>query len=483
MTLGEVDYGLIGVVGGLVGFMSFLNGLMASSVARFYAFSVGQAQTASDKNLALDECRRWFNAAVAIHMIVPIVSVLIGYPIGEWAVRNYLTIPPERIEACVWVFRITCMSCFVSMATVPYNAMYVAKQEIAELTIYGFASTTFNVGFLCYMVTHQADWFVRYAGWTAFLSVVPALLVTTRSFVKYHECRLVFSYMKDVKRICNLVTYAGYNLLYSISVMSSMQGMTILVNKMLGPASNATMAIGNSVCGHSMSLTGALRAAFSPAITTAMGANDLRRAENLAIRASIFMALSVAMVAVPLCLESRFIFKLWLHSPPRGLELLCVLLLLAHFVDHLTAGQVISVLALKEISKLQIFQAVVFFIPLAMAWQAFRHGCGVEGVGVGFVVLYIVNDVGKLYFAKRQCRQSVMRWLKLVLFPALGVVMLSLLCGLIPVCFFKESYLRLGLTVFCSVGSFMMTTWFGVLAQTDRELVRNKICDRLKFKE
>ena len=40
MALGEVDYGLVGVVGGLTGFISFLNGLMAESLVRFYAYSV-----------------------------------------------------------------------------------------------------------------------------------------------------------------------------------------------------------------------------------------------------------------------------------------------------------------------------------------------------------------------------------------------------------------------------------------------------------
>ena len=34
MALGEVDYGLIGVVGGLTAFIAFLNGIMASGVGQ-----------------------------------------------------------------------------------------------------------------------------------------------------------------------------------------------------------------------------------------------------------------------------------------------------------------------------------------------------------------------------------------------------------------------------------------------------------------
>ena len=39
-ALGQVDYGLMGVVGGLAAFISFLNSLMAAAVARLYAVNV-----------------------------------------------------------------------------------------------------------------------------------------------------------------------------------------------------------------------------------------------------------------------------------------------------------------------------------------------------------------------------------------------------------------------------------------------------------
>ena len=63
MALGEVDYGLMGVVGGLTAFISFLNGIMASGVGRFYALSVGEEQ--KDPVGGLEKCRVWFAAEYA----------------------------------------------------------------------------------------------------------------------------------------------------------------------------------------------------------------------------------------------------------------------------------------------------------------------------------------------------------------------------------------------------------------------------------
>ena len=86
-SLGEVDYGLIGLVGGLIAFVSFFNNLLSFSVMRFYAVSVGSAGARTDKDAGLEECRKWFSTAVMIHTAVPIALVIAGYPVGEWAVK------------------------------------------------------------------------------------------------------------------------------------------------------------------------------------------------------------------------------------------------------------------------------------------------------------------------------------------------------------------------------------------------------------
>lgn len=475
MTLGEVDYGLIGVVGGLVGFMSFFNGLMAASVARFYAFSVGQMQAAEDANRALDECRRWFNAAVAIHTVVPIVSLLIGYPIGEWAVRNYLTIPPERVDACVWVFRISCFSCLVSMMSVPYQAMYTAKQEIAELTIYDFMRTTFNFVFLCYMVTHPADWFVRYVGWTVFLSVAPTLVILVRSFYKYQECRFVFFYLLDMRRVRELIEYAGYRFLSSIAALSAYQGMIVLVNKMLGPSRNAAMTLSNNIQSHALSLMGALRVAMTPAIANATGAGDFKRVENLACRTSVYTSLSVAIFAIPLSIEIDEVLTLWLKQPPEGMATLTVLALVTAFFEEMTIGQCLSIVALKNIGKFQFFEALTFFMPFPIAWFIFNAGGGIAGAGIGFLALYLTDDIVKLYFVRKQCGHSLRRWAREVFFPVVFSAATATGVAFVPFVILPQSLFRVLTTALVSGAVLCFEIWFFVLQESERTKVIGQI--------
>jgi len=64
MALGEVDYGLMGVVGGLTAFIGFFFGILSGAVGRFYAFALGRASGANDPQQGLEECREWFSLEV-----------------------------------------------------------------------------------------------------------------------------------------------------------------------------------------------------------------------------------------------------------------------------------------------------------------------------------------------------------------------------------------------------------------------------------
>ena len=79
MALGEIDYGLYGLVGGLTAFISFFNNVLANANTRFYALSVGTLHVASNKHAALEECRRWFNTALSVHCVVPVVAMCVPF--------------------------------------------------------------------------------------------------------------------------------------------------------------------------------------------------------------------------------------------------------------------------------------------------------------------------------------------------------------------------------------------------------------------
>lgn len=475
MALGQSDYGLYGVVGGLTAFIAFFNGLMAGAVGRFYAFSVGQSKVAGTQGEGLEVCRQWFNTAVLIHTVVPLVLILIGYPVGMWAVESFLTIPPDRIGGCRWVFRFVCISCFVGMVNVPFQAMYTAKQYIAELTVYSFATTTLNVGFLYFMVTHPDDWLTKYALWTCLLSVVPQGLICLRALKVFPECRFNFGYLWDWERVKSVTVYAGCIGFGALGGILRGQGIAILINKYFGPMANAAMTIANTVSAHSDTLAGSMVGAFSPAITNARGANDLEKMRRMAYRTCKIGTLLTLLFALPLALELPEILRLWLKHPPEAAVGLCWSILAMIVVDKTAIGHWLAVNANGRVAKYQMVLGTTLILTLPLAWLFVALGWGIYAVGWAMVLTMMGCAWGRVWFARRLVGMSARYWLFHIFLPLVLLAAVSGAVGLVPQFFWEPSFWRVCLTTVVTEVMLLPMAWFLLLDREERDFLLRRL--------
>ena len=473
MSLGEVDYGLHGLVGGLTAFIGFLNGVLAAAVGRFYALSVGQSR--KDPSAGLEEARRWFSLALLIHTSVPAILLAIGWPIGEWAIRSFLTIPPDRVNACLWVFRFCCIGCFVGMVSVPFNAFYGAKQYIAELTIYGFITTSLNIGVLYYMVTHPREWLVPYAAWLLVLGLVPSLIITGRAMKIFPECRFSFAYCRDWKRFRQLFAYAFWQLFGSLSVLMRGQGIAILVNKYFGPSFNASLAIARNVNGKANELGASLLGAFGPAITNAWGEGNFDRARKLALNVCKFSVLASFVFALPLMIELPYAMRLWLKTPPEWVTPLCCAVMTQIMINRTTKGHLVLIQATGRIGLYESVAAGLCLTMLPVAWLLIELGLGPWGLCISFVVVTAAYAWVRPFFASRLAGLSVQHWLKRVLFPLAVLAAVTLGVGLLCRAVLHEGFFRLCVTVFFCEAVLLPLAWAILFDAEERIFIRRKI--------
>lgn len=479
MALGQSDYGLYGVVGGLTAFIAFFNGLMAGAVGRFYAFSVGQAKVAGIQGEGLEVCRQWFNTAVLIHTVVPLALIIIGYPVGMWAVESFLTIPPERVEACRWVFRFVCISCFVGMMNVPFQAMYTAKQYIAELTIYSFVTTTLNVCFLYFMVTHPGDWLAKYALWTCLLSIVPQLLICLRALKVFPECRFNGAYLWDWRRTKTLVSFAGWQFFGNFGYLIKAQGIAILVNKFFGPAYNATMGIANAVTAQTGTLTAAMNGAFTPAITTMAGASLHQRMLAMTYRACKFGTLACLLFALPLSLELDYLLRLWLKTPPPFLTEVTWLTLATLVVDETTRGVGVAVTAQGRIAKYYVLLGTMNVLTLPLGWVWLALGGSFIMVFEVILGIRIVAVCSSIWIARPLIGVSMWSWIRRIVVPLTVTSGVTLIVGEVPRSLMSEGICRVVVVCGLSGMMFLAMVWCIVLDEVERETVLSRL--RLGF--
>lgn len=483
MALGHADYGLIGLIGGMTGFVSFFNSILSSAVGRFYAVKVGEAKRAENNAAGVEECRKWFNTALSIHSVVPVMLVAMGYPVGAWLVRHFLTIPPDRIGSCITVWRFTCITCFIAMFNVPFKAMYTAKQEIAELTIYGFATTTLNALFLYYMISHPGFWLVRYASWTCFIGVTPQLIIAVRALFKYEECRFVGAYLWSRERYRQLMHFAVALLWARFSDVFSSQGQAILVNKYMGVTYNAAMTLGNTVAKHALTLSASLDGAFWPAITNKTGERDHEGVKKFCFMSMRISTVLVMIFAVPLSLEIHEVLRLWLVTPPNFTLEICLIMLARAVVDRMTLAYATAIYGYGNgVMKYCWCGGWAGISTVVVSWLFFALGFGMWSIIIGLTCSKMITVGVRLYWGRILLGFGFFYWVRTVLFPISLLMAVMMFGGLCIQLLMQESFLRIVVTTGVCEALLISGSWFMVLNRTEKAFVRQKIVVRFRWK-
>ena len=467
MALGQTDYGLYGLVGALSVLVAFFNLLLAGSVERFYAVAAGSGD--------LDERRRWFTIAFAVHAGLGVLVAAVGYPLGRVLITGFLEIPSDRVAACVDAFGFVALDAFVGFVTVPFVALFTARQKIAELTVFGLVQTLANLVVLGWMVTHPGAWLVAYAGAICAIRALPAIMLASIAGMKFDECRFVPAAVFDSARIGRFAAFTASRLSCLVGQVCSSQGLAVVVNKYLGVARNATLAVGNTVFNNSLMLSGAMTGAFMPAIMNLEGAGDRGKMRAYALRTCLFSTLSVLAFAVPLALEMDFVLDLWLETPPEGAVGLGLCFLVVVVLEKLTEGHWIAVAAIGDIRRSQLAEAAAYFGAFLVGWGLIAVGCDILAVGFAVILGKFAGDLVKLHYGRTIAGLSVRLWIRTVLVPSLLVAAAAVGGGLAPRLLLAPSVARALATGLAALAVAAPLAWRFALTASDRALVLSKL--------
>jgi O-antigen/teichoic acid export membrane protein len=453
-ALGQSDFGLFGVVGSLILLITFLSGGLSVGVSRFYAYSIGQGQNVSDLE-ALDDLKRWFNTAFLLHIVVPFVLIIIGWPIGEHAIRHWLTIPAERIDACVWVFRLSVVNGFVGVFSVPFVSMFRAHQLIFELALFGVLRSCAVFVVAWSMLRVSSDRLVTYAVCMMVVSVTIQLLQIFRACMKFDACRVKSSYLYDPVYWKKLFGFVGWKMFGMSCVALRGQGGPVLINLLFGPLVNAAYSVANQVSIQSTTLSSSMTQAFQPALISAEGKGDRQGALLMSIQVCKFGALLVLIFAIPLILEMQTLLDLWLVEPPAYSAQLCQWMLSMLVIDRMTSGPMLGINAYGKIAVYEFVQGGVLFLALPLIWVLYRAGFGPNSIGCALFATMVLYCLGRILFARRLLSYPVALWFKKVLLPVALLVCISASVGWLVVCTNDTSFVRL---VSTSAATFLVTS-------------------------
>ena len=478
-ALGNDDYGLYAVVGSLIVFLSFFNSILSISVARFYAYSLGHEENSQNQG-TMPQCvnedlRGWFNTALALHICVPLLLVIVGYPLGEYAVRHWINIPPVRIAACVWVFRIAVLSAFVNMASVPFQAMFTARQLIAELSAVSMVGTVLNFVAAFFLVYAPIDRLVFYALCMATITAGIPVILDVWAVCRFRECRLKFQDWFDFPRLKALLGFSGATTFGFGGYVFASQGNVLLTNHFFGAAVNSAYGIAGQLAVHTQSLARSLVDAMSPAITTLAGRGDVDGTIRLSYRSGKLGSFLLLMFAIPVALELPEVLQVWLKNPPEFVVPVCRVILCGLVVSQLTIGHQMAMNANGKIFKWQMVEGCALASAVLFACVFAKAGMGPIAAACGYLVALLLSAVGVVTFCRRTLGMAVGPWLKKVVFPIGVTAAVGLGCGSLVVVGLPPSLMRVALTTVVVLLVLGVLGWTRVLDDEEKLFIVRKL--------
>lgn len=304
--LGVDDYGIYQAVGGVVGFLSFINGALSTGSSRFLTYALGEGN--------VEKLRRTFSTTLNIHILIAILIVVVAETIGLWFLYNKMVIALDRLSAAVYTYHLSILTAVFTLTQVPYNATIVAHEK---MSIYAYMSI-FEVSaklLICYLLAiGDFDRLMMYA--TLLLGVQVGIMCFYRLYCTHHfeEARFSFSFDKKIFR--EIAGFSGWSMFANASIALNSQGVLILLNMFFAPAVVAARAISLQVNMAANQFVSNFRQAANPQIVKKYAAGDHEGSKHLLLESTKYSYYMMYLIALPVCLLAYPLLKLWLGVVP-----------------------------------------------------------------------------------------------------------------------------------------------------------------------
>lgn len=305
--LGVDDYGIYQAVGGVVGFLSFINGALSTGSSRFLTYALGEGN--------VEKLKRTFSTTLNIHILIAILIVIVAETVGLWFLYNKMIMAPDRLSAAVYTYHLSILTAVFTLTQVPYNATIVAHEK---MSIYAYMSI-FEVSaklLICYLLTIGGfDRLMMYA--TLLLGVQVGVMCFYRFYCTRHFEEARFSFSFDKKIFKEIAGFSGWSMFANASIALNSQGVLILLNMFFTPAVVAARAISLQVNMAANQFVSNFRQAANPQIVKKYAAGDYEGSKHLLLESTKYSYYMMYLIALPVCLLAYPLLKLWLGLVPN----------------------------------------------------------------------------------------------------------------------------------------------------------------------
>lgn len=466
-ALGVDDFGLYGVIGGVVGLFAFLKTSMGKATQRF--LNVEMVAEGGD-------LKKVFRTSMTIHFLIAIVILILAETIGLWFLNAKINIPEGREFAANFIYQTTVISICVSMIEIPFHADIIAHEKMTFFAIVSVVDAFLKLLIAFLILYDNNDRLISYGLLMMGISVINVVLYYIYCKRKFFE--ISFRPCFDRERFKSIFGFVGWTLLGQVAVIGCNHGNGILVNMFHSVAANAAMSVGNQVSHAVTNLSSNFQTAFNPQITKSYAEGNYDYLRSLVFTTSKISYCLLFVAMLPIACNIDFILDLWLDKVPDLSNIFCILFMANAIINALSAPLTYSITASGKIKWFQIVTAIVYLSDLVILYFLFSMGLPPPTALWVKVGIMVVNLFVRLYYAHREIDCiDFSSYIKQVLIPLIMMSVGSILVAAALHPFFTSLTMRITLT-FAIVLAEILLIWLVALNNSQRKSLVSMIQKR-----
>lgn len=396
-VLGIEDFGVYNAVGGMVMLFSFLNASLTVASQRYLNFEMGRRH--------YDVVNKVFCMSVNILFLLAVLMTVVCEIGGCVLLYHYLSIPQERMDAAFVVLQFSVVSLFVTIISVPYNAMIVAKEDMKSFAYIDVCCSFLKLLAVCSLTYIGYDHLIVYAFLILLVQIICGLSYAMVCHHKYSEVH--FHLLWDTSLFRQMLTFSGWTSLSAMTMIAKVQGIAVLYNAFYGVVASAAIGIANQVNNALNTLVSNFTTSFNPQITKNYALGNWEQCQKLHVSGPKFSFFLLSIAATPFFLFGSYILQLWLDKVPNYTVSFVHLILIEAILKSMSSTCNTVVRATGKVGSYEFTYNIGVFLILGISYLCFLFHCGIE---TPFLCLVTGTAVLNIYLFYRSCMVIQIPW-------------------------------------------------------------------------
>lgn len=472
-VLGVEDYGIYNVVGSIITMLTFITASMSSAVSRFITFELGKGEIGNT------ECI--FRCACTIFYIFAIIGFIFAETIGLWFVRDQLNILEGREIAVFWVYQFSVLSFIISLISVSYNALIIAKEKMNAFAYISIYDGIARLAILYVIAIMPFDQLILYAGLLTLVQLSVRVIYTIYCKRNFVEANGNWLWNKEISQ--QVFSYAGWTVTGHLAIVGYTQGINILLNIYFGSVVNAARAIATQVQTALAQFYANFQTAIRPQIIKNYARGNIKYMHSLVLNTGRYSFLLALIVSVPFLTFTEYVIKLWLVNPPEHVIAFVRLTIIAGISNSLSQHTLMAIHATGDIKKFQLWEGGCLLTILPFSWVALKFfHVTPEFVILIYVAIEILTQFVRVHIVYPKIRLEIKYFYTKILQPSL----MAMMACIVPAVLF---YYYVSPTTFvsflASAGLLLIIlciiTYLIGLKKEERAFINNKITTTIRI--